>query len=150
MKKTIVIFLFSIIPAFSLFGQSPNDTNYIKLTYGGPRSDRTIPDVVFSYKQAGSKLYDFGLFFKLRKRDFVAIKKAIQTSKEITQIDSTKNGYYKFIVVFDSEILLFKAINSEMVNSVFNKITTKISKSSLRKRVGEALATIYEAMLNVY
>lgn len=150
MKKNVIIILFSIIPACLLFGQTPGEANYIKLTYGGPRSDRTIPDVAFSYEATGSKLYDFGLFFKVRKKDFVAIKKAIETSKEITQIDTAKTSYYKFTVVFDNKKSLFKAINPEKANIVFNEIIKQISKSSLRKRIGETLATIYEAMLNVY
>lgn len=120
------------------------------LLTGGGRSDKTIPEVVFSYKPIESRLYDFGLFIKVRKKDFFAIKRAIDNSKELTEIDTAKAGYYKFLVVSDSRKTLYKAINPEKANYVFNDIKRQISKSSSRKRIGETLATIYEGMLNVY
>jgi hypothetical protein len=150
MKKIIIIVLLLIDPICFLFGQNSSNENYIKLTYGGPRADMTIPYVAFSTKKMSSDLYNFGLFFKVRQKDFVAIKKAIENSKDITQIDTAKAGYYRFIIVFQNSKTLFKAINPEKANNVFDDIVKHISKPTLRKKISETFALIYQKILDPY
>ncbi len=150
MRNLIVMTLFLISATSVVSAQALEGKNYIKLTYGGPRADRYIPDVFFANELIPSQVYISGLFFKVRQKDFTAIKKTIISSRDVTQIDTTEAGYYRFLVNSDSVSILFKTINPEKVNNVFNEILKQISKLSQRKKVGSAFELIYKDILNPY
>lgn len=150
MRNLVVITLFLITATLAVSAQTLEGKNYIKLTYGGPRADRYIVDVFFSNESILSQVYISGLFFKVRQKDFTAIKKAIMSSREVTEIDTSEAGYYRFMINSDSVTILFKAINPEKVNNVFNEILKQISKPSQRKKVSSTFELIYKDILNPY
>lgn len=146
MKKLIVLSVIIFSAYSSATGQNKLVGNYIQMTYGGPRNDRNIVDVFLSYKKLDPAIYSFGVFYKIRKRDFIAVWREMEKSKNIENNDSATFGYFRIILNKGENKRIFIASNRKKISEIFAVIEKQLHPYSTRNYIKEALDVVFSAI----
>ena len=136
--------LFNFYLFFLLFVFNVNDnTNssagkYIRLEYEG-EMNKPIPNVVFYIAASfDTTTLKFGYPFQISNSEFDLVARSIEESKPILN-SKVKGVFYEYTIVRTKEKFVFRTIDKNSTQIVFNNIIGTFKTDNKRKSIRDAL-----------